>query len=168
MPDLGAFFRSVPFQPFSGTVYRISVARYSGSMVSMRGALMYGARYNIRGYFGALYTSLALETARLEMARYFTVPPLGGFVEASIGLRLNRLVDLSDRRILRKSGVPWDELIEPRHTITQEIALRAWENGIEGLLTPSAADPAEKNIVLFLDNQHPAWNVELTTVQSAS
>ena len=75
---------------FSGTVYRICAARYGDnlvSMVSMRGSFLHGARYNIRGYFGTLYTSLSKETARREMARYFTVAPRGGFVEASIRLR---------------------------------------------------------------------------------
>src|SRR5580658_10307920 len=71
---------------------------------------LYGARYNIRGYFGTLYTSLSKETARREMAWYFTVPPRDGFVEASIILRLRRLVDLTNRRPLRKAGITWEEL----------------------------------------------------------
>jgi RES domain-containing protein len=92
MPDLRAFFRTAPVSEFSGTVYRICPARFGGNVVSMRGSLLHGARYNIRGYFGALYTSLTKETARREMARYFTVPPIDGFVEASIGLRLSRVL----------------------------------------------------------------------------
>jgi RES domain-containing protein len=85
MPDLRAFFRTAPMSDFSGTVYRICPARYGGNMVSMRGSLQFGARYNIRGYFGALYASLSKETARREIARYFTAPPIGGFVEALSG-----------------------------------------------------------------------------------
>jgi hypothetical protein len=56
----------------------------------MRGSFPHGARYNIRGYFGTLYASFSPETARREMARYFTVAPRGGFVGASISLRLKR------------------------------------------------------------------------------
>ena len=164
MPDLRAFFRSAPVSEFSGTVYRICPARYGGSMASMRGAFLHGARYNIRGYFGALYTSLSRETARSEMARYFTVPPIGGFVEASISLRLNRVVDLTSRRVWRKAGVTWEQLIETRFHITQEIGLRAWESGMEALLAPSAANPAERNLAVFLDNQRPPWRVELTNI----
>ena len=162
MPDLREFFLSAARSEFSGTVYRICPARYSGNMVSMRGSLLHGARYNPRGYFGALYTSLAKETARREMAKYFTVPPIGGFVEASIRLRLNRVVDLTNRRILRKAGIRWEQLIEPRFTETQEIGLRAWETGIEALIAPSAANPEERNLAVFLDNQTPPWQVELT------
>jgi RES domain-containing protein len=165
MPDLRPFFRTAPVSEFSGTVYRISPARYSSNMVSMRGSLLHGARYNIRAYFGALYTSLSLETARREMARYYTVPPIGGFVEASIRLRLNRVVDLTNRRLLRKAGIGWKQLVDSRHIIPQEIGLRAWESGIEALLSPSAADPAENNLTVFLDNQHPVWGVELTSIK---
>ena len=162
MQDWQAFFRSAPVSGFSGTVYRICPARYARSLVSMRGSFLYGARYNIRGYFGALYTSLSQETARRELARYFTVPPLGGFVEASIALRLSRVIDLTDRRLLRRAGIAREELIDPRYSLTQEIGLHAWESGIEALLAPSAAAPAEHNLAVFLDNQHPPWQVELT------
>ncbi len=133
-------------------------------MVSPRGSFLYGARYNIRGYFGALYTSLSKETARHEMARYFTVPPIGGFVEAAIALRLGRVVDLTNRTLCRQAGIAWEQLIETRFAITQEIGLRAWESGIEALVAPSAANPDQHNLAVFLDNQNPPWNVELTNV----
>jgi RES domain-containing protein len=168
MPDLGAFFRTAPLSEFSGTVYRICPARYGGNTLSIRGSVLHGARYNIRGYFGALYTSFSKETARREMARYFTVPPVDGFVEASIGLRLSRVADLTNRRLLRKAGVEWEQLIGMRLPITQEIGLRAWESGIEGLIAPSAADPAERNLAVFLDNQHPAWQVELKRIAAGA
>jgi RES domain-containing protein len=164
MRDLRAFFRTAPMSDFSGTVYRICPARYGENMISMRGSLQFGARYNIRGYFGALYTSLSKETARREIARYFTVPPKGGFVEASIGLRLSRVVDMTNRRLLRKAGIAWEQLIGTRYTITQEIGLRAWESGIEGLLAPSAAIPTEHNLAVFLDNQRPSWEVKLRAI----
>ncbi len=99
MPDLRAYFRSVPAIEFSGIVYRICPFQYAANLVSMRGAFLHGARYNIRGYFGALYTSLSKETAAREMAR--------------------------------------------------DIGLRAWENGIEAMLVPSVAHPAECNLAGF-------------------
>jgi RES domain-containing protein len=167
MPDLGAFFRSAPVSQFSGTVYRICPARFSGNLVSMRGSFLYGARYNIRGYFGALYTSLSIETARREVARYFTVPPKDGFVEASIGLHLSRVVDLTDRRFLSSASIAWEQLLESRLSMTQELGLRAWENGIEALLAPSVADPAQRNLAVFLDNQHAPWRVDLTGIDFA-
>jgi RES domain-containing protein len=164
MPDLPAFFRSAATVAFSGTVYRICPTRYAGNLLSMRGAFLHGARYNIRGYFGALYTSFSRETARREIARYFTVPPIGGFVEAAVQLQLGRTVDLTDLRRLRQAGLSRDQLSGSQFTITQEIGLRAWESGIEALLVPSAALPGETNLAVFLDNQHPRWILELARV----
>jgi hypothetical protein len=97
---------------------------------------------------------------------YYTVPPIGGFVEASIRLRLNRVVDLTNRGLLRKAGIGWKQLIDSRYIIPQEIGLRAWESGVEALLAPSAADPAENNLTVFLDNQRPVWRVELTSLKN--
>jgi len=164
MPDLTAYFRTAPVREFSGTVYRICAARYDGHLVSMRGSFLHGARYNVRAYFGTLYTSLSKETARHEMARYFTVPPSEGFAEASIKLRLSRVLDLTDKKHLRRSGIAWEQLIDARYSFTQEIGVRAWESGLEGLLAPSAARPAECNLAVFLDNQFPRWEVALTGV----
>jgi RES domain-containing protein len=168
MPDLTAFFRSESVATFSGTVYRICPARYAGNLLSMRGSFLHGARYNIRGYFGVLYTSISKENAHREMARYFTVPPIGGFVEATVRLRLSRVIDLTNRSVLRKAGVTAEELAGPAYVVTQEIGLRAWEYGIEALIVPSAADPSESNLAVFLDNQYSRWLVELTKVSRFS
>ncbi|HXM41295.1 MAG TPA: RES family NAD+ phosphorylase [Bryobacteraceae bacterium] len=164
MPDLGKYFRTAPASEFSGTVYRICPYRYGGNLVSMRRSFLHGARYNIRGYFGTLYTSLSKETARREMAKYFTVAPRDGFVEASILMRLSRVLDLTNTRLLRHAGIARAELIGTRCLITREIGLRAWENGIEALLAPSAAHPAGCNLAVFLDNQRPLWKIALTRI----
>src|SRR3974390_3299238 len=131
MHDFAAFFRAAPRTSFSGTVYRICPARFEGNAASMRGAFLNGARYNIRGYFGALYTSLSKETARREIGRYYTVPPIGGFVEASIAIKLHRVVELTNRRVTRRTGIRPEDLIRTSLSVTQEIGLRAWEAGIE-------------------------------------
>lgn len=85
-------------------------------------------------------------------------------MEASIGLKLTRVVDLTNRKLLRKARVTWEQLIETQYTVTQEIGLRAWETGIEALLAPSAANPTERNLTVFLDNQNLLWRVELTNI----
>lgn len=85
-------------------------------------------------------------------------------MEASILLRLSRVVDLTNMRFLRKAGIAWEQLIGARYSVTQEVGLRAWENGIEALLAPSAAHPTERNLAVFLDNQRPLWEVALTSI----
>ena len=165
--DLLDFFESAPSRRFEGTVYRICVAVFGNSLLSMRGALECGGRYNIRNYFGCLYASLDAQSARLEMKRYFTVPPQLGFVEAAVPLRLSRVVDLSSELLLRKAGVHQRDLVDSSYAITQEFGLRAWQAGVEGLLVPSAADPHGKNLAVFLDNQQPAWRIGPLRIRAA-
>jgi hypothetical protein len=47
-------------------------------------------------------------------AAVFSAAPGGGFAEASIALRLKRVVDLTNTRLLRKSGIEWGQLIGTR------------------------------------------------------
>ena len=72
---------------------------------------------------------------------------------------------MTNTRLLRKAGIEWGLLIGTRYAITQEIGLRAWESGIEALLAPSAAYPAERNLAVFLDNQRSGWEVALAEVR---
>jgi RES domain-containing protein len=69
------------------------------------------------------------------------------------------VVDLTNTRLLRKSGIEWGQLIGTRYAITQEIGTRAWENGVEALLVPSAAHSTGRNLAVFLDNQLPLGEV---------
>ena len=47
-----------------------------------------------------------------------------------------------------------------------EVGLRAWESGIEALLIPTAANPSQHNLAVFLDNHRPLWHVALTSVSA--
>ena len=165
MPDLAAFFRRAPRQVFSGPVFRICPEWYGGNTVSMRGSFLHGARYNLRNYFGALYTSLEIKTAWQEIARYYTVPPRNGFVEAVIELHLSRVVDLTSRRLLRTIGLGPEDLTGSRYFISQEFGLRAWEAGLEALLVPSAAVSGAANLAVFLDNQQQGWRITLREIR---
>jgi RES domain-containing protein len=100
--------------------------------------------------------------------RYFTAPPREGFVEASIVLRLSRVVDLTDRARLRKHGLAQEDLISSDYVVPQSCALRAWEKGVEGLLVPSAARPGANNLAVLMDNQQPGWRIELRRITLAA
>lgn len=154
--------------PWSGTVYRICSAPHSQSTLSLRGALQFRGRYHLRGYFGALYTSEKLDTAVCEIGRRLTVAPKQTFVRSELRVRLSRVLDLTDPRVRRKWSVNSAQLISEDYTACQQLALKAWQGSLEGLIAPSAADPAEKNAVLFLDHQHPGWSVELVSVEPVS
>src|SRR5258708_28895880 len=121
----------------------------------MRGSWLHGARYNLRNYFGALYTSLELTTAQAEVRRYFTIPPDCGFVTAALTLQLSRVVDLTDKKLLRKVRIPGSRLTSDDYAVCQEFGWRACESGIEALLLPSPAVPHATNLLLFLSHQRP-------------
>src|SRR5262249_30548736 len=106
--------------------------------------------------------------AQREMARYFTVPPLGGFMEAAVRLRLSRVVDLTNRKVLRQASVAAEELAGQAYVVTQEIGQRGRESGGGSLIVPLAARPRESNLAVFLDNQHSRWLVELTKVSAVA
>ena len=163
MTDLRPFLERAPIVEFQGSVHRLSVSIYRNRALSMIGAWNRGARYNIRNYFGALYTALDPDTARAEMRRYFTVEPDCGFVETIADLRLSRVVDLTAHR-LGRTGIRRRDLVADSYTVCQEFGLRAWEIGLEGLLVPSAAVRGRKNLVVFLDNQQPGWGIRLRNV----
>ncbi len=167
MTDLRAFFQQAPVVEFRGLVHRICISVYRHGTLSMRGAWTRGARYNIRNYFGALYTSLELETARAEMRRYFTIPPDCGFVSAVASVHLSRVVDLTNPKSIRHVGLRRMDLAGSSYAVCQEFGLRAWESGLEGLLVPSAGIRGARNLVLFLDNQHPRWSMHLRSVTPA-
>jgi serine protease AprX len=63
----------------AGTASRI---RHGDIEAALRWVVRRRERYNIRSYFGWLYALLSKETARRDIARYFTAPPIGGLVEA--------------------------------------------------------------------------------------
>ncbi len=133
----------------------------------MLGAFRNGARYNLAGAFGCLYTSLELETARAELSKYFTVLPRGGFLEAVIRVRLNRVLDLTDPRTLRGCAIQPEELTSASYLAAQAVSLRAWQSGVEGLLAPSVAAPGGRNLAVFLDNQTPGWRIELRQLEAS-
>jgi len=166
MSVLGQWIGDAPRIPFQGTTYRIVPARYRDSPLSMLGAYLHGARYNPRGVFDCLYTSLDLETAWVELERYFTVPPRGGFLRAVIGLRLSRVLDLTDETLLRQAGAGLPDLISTSYEIPRALGVSAWTNGIEGLLIPSAARLRGKNLAVLLDNQGPGWRLHLRRVDA--
>ena len=167
MKDLSLFFRRAPAVEFRGPAYRLCVSLYRNRTLSMSGAWNRGGRYNIRNYFGALYTSLDLATAHAEMCRYFTVEPDCGLTQAVIDLELTRVVDLTGRGLLRRIGIGLVDLVHESHAVCQGFWLRAWESGVEGLLVPPAAVHGRKNLVVLLDNQQTGWSIRLRRLEAA-
>lgn len=165
MPDVVRFFSRVPVKPFAGTVYRAISSRHASQPLSMRGAFLFGGRYNLKEYFGSLYASLDKATPAAEIARVSGPAPDSRYLLASLRVRFSRTVDLTNRMALRLGHIPAESLTSDSYIATSELGLRAWEAGIEALLVPSAALPGGVNLVAFLDNQKPKWLVELVSLE---
>jgi RES domain-containing protein len=66
-------------------------------------------------------------------------------------VRLDAVLDLTDRDVLQKSGVQQGSLTGTDVNATREIAAQARERGYQALVVPPAAAPDSKNPVIFLD-----------------
>ena len=150
---------------FSGPVFRSAGVKYANEddFLSGEGAAHNGGRWNPRK-IKAIYASVNPVTATRESYQQFAkfgfkdefIKPR---VMAGANVELNRLLDLTDRKIRSKIGFRLDELLrEDWHSIqlageeswTQAIGRGAHNLGFEGLIAPSAQDrPDGKNIIIF-------------------
>lgn len=156
---------STDARPWDGTVYRIVTYRFAtrGDLLTGAGSKRFGGRWNPPGCFEAVYAGLDIETAIAEVYGRFTRAGLTPVdltprVLVAIEVRLAAVLDLTSggaRRRLRVSSrrmttEPWEELQAiGQEALTQAVGRAAWEVGLEGLLTPSAASPNGANLVVF-------------------
>jgi RES domain-containing protein len=145
-----------------GDVYRVtSVERANEEdLASGEGSRIWGGRWNPQGSFRTVYLSLHYATAMEEYLagnRRNGLPDSQAMPSVTIEVRLDlvRVLDLTQgaiRRILKvslKRMVSEPRGIGPVESLTQAIGRLAWAECYEGVLAPSAARPAERNIVDF-------------------
>jgi RES domain-containing protein len=123
-------------------------------------------RWNRPGVYGCLYTALSEQGARAEFEKirpkFAAAPGTSRRRDVvSINVDIDPVVDLTNPET---SPVPPNtsfltgdrpEDIEQRRALAH--ALRA--AGYVGIITPSAAAPGEKNLVMYIDG--PAWGIQL-------
>jgi RES domain-containing protein len=166
--------------PWSGIVYRAASVRYANrdDLITGLGAKQNGARWNPPPplpSFAAVYTSLHIATAvqeALSHHRYYHLPVERALprVIASIQLCLQRVLNLTSPQVLRKLKLTRRRLLEEdwracnrrgAEALTQALGRLAWhdewgdDRRWEGLLVPSAHDPAGVNLLAFPGNLHP-------------
>jgi RES domain-containing protein len=159
---------------WSGEVYRSATPRYArtGDIVTGAGSAKTGGRWNPPGSFPTVYASLQPEAAMAESLatfRYYgwdlynAMPRVFRALEA----HLSRVLDLRRPEILLDLGL-WLEAAQHedwralqragRESATQMMGRAAFESGLEGLLVPSFASPANTNLVAFPGNFAPgSW-----------
>ncbi len=159
-----------------GDVYRMAHPKYADleHFASGEGARLNGARWTPPDGAPTLYAATSPVLAAEEtfaLSRRLGFPPrkLLPRIIRAIEVRVSHLVDLTDGETRLSLGVSkgrivqtdWrEENAQGREALTQAIGRAAAEAGLEGLLVPSAVAPDEPNLVIFLENLHPASGVE--------
>ncbi len=152
---------------WGGVAYRSVVPRYAGSLqlIDGVGSRTFGARWNTKGEFRAVYASLDEMTAMLEATsqnRHYGIPVHQAFprVFAAIEFQLAAVLMQNDAGVPSRLGLtaaqlvrePWRKLQERgQEALTQAVGRAAWTLGLEGLLVPSSENPVGLNLVVFND-----------------
>jgi len=93
--------------------------------------------------FGAVYCAQKEETCWAEIEKKFEgLVKRTRFSVVPIRVHLNKVLDLTDSRVLAKLKITLQDLTDPNdHALTRQIALSAREAGFEGIIAPSSAGP---------------------------
>jgi len=146
---------------WSGTAYRVTSVRRANEkdLVSGEGSRLIGQRWNPPGLFRTLYLSLDHQTALAEALAQNTRQGLPvshslPLVLTAFQVKLDCVLDHTDRRIRSILGVTLDTIISTPHelgpeTITQAIGRLTNAACFMALLVPSAAVRGKRNLVIF-------------------
>jgi RES domain-containing protein len=147
--------------PFDGVVHRIYEPDYG--FLETIGSYLAGGRWNRKGLYGALYTSLdkgtAIEEVRRGTARINRqLPELGPRDHVITRVKLTRVLNLTDPRFYAALGITQHDMLRDGE-LCLRIADAARGMGCEGLLVPSAACPGS-NLVVYQDRLLEGWKIE--------
>lgn len=153
--------------PLSGEIYRSTSPRYANSidLLTGDGSRRFGGRWNppgVRAVYGSFTPQTALEES-LAHADYYSLPVNSTMPRTFVAIEftLTAVLDLTDGRNRQVLGISEKRLLEcdwradmKRGTspITHQVAGAVAHAGIEAVLTRSAADPAGRNLVIYMDN----------------
>jgi RES domain-containing protein len=148
-------------RPFDAVVHRIYDPQYG--FLETIGSHRAGGRWNRQGQYGALYTSLEIETAmgelRRQAAKNNRLPSeLGPRAHVAIRVKLSRVLDLTDPAFCGARGTTVPELLA-NNELCLQIADEARRLGCEGLLVPSATSSGT-NLVVYQDLLAEGWKIE--------
>lgn len=144
-------------RPLRRTGYRLVYRGFADAPLEARAE----GRFNRQDQRRTTYLSLTRRTAALEVAKRWGAVGANraAYVEFEVPFRLRRVVDLTDPDTAAALGVPREMLTGADLGACQALASRLRAEGVEGILTWSAADPEGKNLVIFPDQLDPASSV---------
>jgi len=153
---------------WSGAVFRSASVRYANrdDFLTGAGAKSSDGRWHTSDTFNTVYTSLTPETATREALahfRHYHLPVEDALPRVLAAARtvLKRVLDLTDAKVRKVLHVSRADLVEAdwraavaagEEALPQALGRLAWNAKWEGLLVPSAADPAGTNLIIFKGN----------------
>ncbi|MGI9090143.1 MAG: RES family NAD+ phosphorylase [Gemmatimonadaceae bacterium] len=150
---------------FSGLVWRH--VPHGANALHLGWILRAAGRWNRQGVYGCLYAALTPEGALAEYEKYTAHAHGRRRVDTRdlVSIRVNRIgpvLDLTDAQWRAEAGVDLHTLTddEPDDLETcRTVADWARSGGYQGLLVPSAAQPGEANLIIYIDG--PVGNIDL-------
>ena len=153
-----------------GTIYRSTSPRYatSSDLVSGAGSRLHGGRWNPVGV-AAVYGSFSPETALAETlahCRYYGLPVHAAMPRTFVAVEfvLGKVLDLTQGRNRQMLGISQQRLLECDWRaemqrgllpLTQQVAVAAFNAGLEALVVASAADPSGQNLIVLVERLRP-------------
>lgn len=166
---------------FEGICFRSVPQRFANlrDVLSERGSLLFGGRYNYVGLFGALYLSCDIHTCIEEVIRSFDMNELEiahrlPRTVVAIRVRLNLVLDLINAAIRRRLRLKKADLYEDweysqnvldSESLTQQIGRYARDAHFEALCAPSCLVEG-RNLVVFPDRVASTSMLEIINVES--
>src|SRR6266478_6325362 len=167
-PDFGAILATVQSlfahqSKFSGHGFRCVETSFAHDLLSGKGSLLHGGRWNAPGSFPAVYLADSPETAlneflvrarRMHIRDYKALP----MVMVAVKVKLSCLLDLRAvgvsfalDRFLCSEKIGWQSIQNRREAVSQAIGRAALTAGFKGLRAPSRQTPKAVNFVVFPD-----------------
>ena len=156
---------------WKGTVYRFASVDYASrdDLITGQGAMNHAGRWNPKGQFPAVYTSLTPETALAETrAHYdyyqFDFADATPTVLTSLHVMLSHVLDLSQGPIRTKLRISLKRMQQEdwrllnrgsQISLTQALGQKLFEVGFEAIVVPSFAHSGFQNLVIFPGNRRP-------------
>jgi RES domain-containing protein len=158
--------------PWTGTIYRSAPPKWAAGrdMLTGRGNMASGARFNAPGSYPAVYGSTTPELAMMETLAYqrragLPVEQAMPLVFKAISVKVERLLDLRNPDVLASLGTTIDQLrteswwlfrARGEESLTQAIGRAAHACRVQAILAPSAHSPDHgHNIIVLPDHLHP-------------
>ncbi|MCX2843207.1 RHS domain-containing protein [Microbulbifer thermotolerans] len=131
---------------FEGTIYRYEQPdRISTTWHAHKWNQAANHRYTEPGISG-VYGGTTAKTAEAEIAHYGA---LTGRELVSKEVKMNNILDITDPKVRDQLGVTLEEITGDSYDTTHAIGKFAKENGFDGILAPSARNPAGANLISF-------------------